>query len=245
MSLWLPPPVDVSLSSDEVHVWRVALDQPEPQVHAFQRTLAEDELSRAARFYFPHLTRHFIVGRGVLRAILARYLGASPHTLRFGYTEYGKPFLVGQDQQWLSFNLSHSGGLALCAVVRERAIGVDIESIRRDMEHESIAERFFSPAEQRVLRALPSSLRPQAFFDCWTRKEAYIKAHGEGLSLPLDQFSVSLAPGEPAGLLHTDGDPSEATRWSLRELAPGPDYAAALAVEGHGWGLACWQWPQG
>jgi 4'-phosphopantetheinyl transferase len=133
--------------------------------------------------------------------------------------------------------------VALYAVTRGREIGIDLECIRFDLEVEKIAERFFSRREAATLRTLPPEVQRQAFFLCWTRKEAYFKARGEGLSLPLDQFDVSLIPGEPAALLSTQRDPYEVSRWSLQELTPAPGYAAALAVEGHGWGLACWQWP--
>jgi 4'-phosphopantetheinyl transferase len=122
-------------------------------------------------------------------------------------------------------------------------VGIDLERIRFDLAVVEIAERFFSRRELAMLRALPTELQREAFYRCWTRKEAYIKARGEGLSLPLDQFDVSLAPGEPAAILGTQHDPSEASRWSLRELTPAPGYFAALAVEGHDWGLACWQKP--
>ena len=148
------------------------------------------------------------------------------------------------DADAIRFNLSHSHGKALYAVSRGREIGVDLEFIRGDLEAEQIAERFFSHSEIETLRALPLSLRKHAFFLCWTRKEAYIKARGEGLSLPLDQFDVSLIPGEPAALLSTQSDSDEALRWSLRNLTPASGYAAALATEGRDWTLSCWQWPQ-
>jgi 4'-phosphopantetheinyl transferase len=122
-------------------------------------------------------------------------------------------------------------------------VGIDLERIRFDLAVAEIAERFFSRREVAMLRTLPTELQRQAFFRCWTRKEAYIKARGEGLSLLLDQFDVSLAPGEPAAILGTQRDPSEASRWSLQKLTPAPGYVAALAVEGHGWRLTCWQWP--
>jgi 4'-phosphopantetheinyl transferase len=122
-------------------------------------------------------------------------------------------------------------------------VGIDLERIRLDLAVAEIAERFFSRREVAMLRALSTDVQQQAFFRCWTRKEAYIKARGEGLSLPLDQFDVSLAPGEPAAVLGTQPDPSEASRWSLQELTPAPGYAAALAVKGHSWRLTCWQWP--
>ncbi len=140
--------------------------------------------------------------------------------------------------------MSHSHGVALYAVTRDREVGIDLEFIRRDLEVEQIAERFFSRRETATLRALPTALREYAFFLCWTRKEAYIKARGEGLSLPLDQFDVSLIPGEPAALLSTQPDSDEALRWSLQELTLASGYVAALAVEGRGWSLSCWQWPR-
>jgi 4'-phosphopantetheinyl transferase len=178
-----------------------------------------------------------------LRAILAKYLNRVPQSVSFTYGPRGKPALA---ENWsndrITFNLSHSEGLALCAVTRAREVGIDIEYTGRRTEVERDAERFFSPSEVHTLRALPSDLRRHAFFLCWTRKEAYIKAKGEGLALPLAQFAVSLTPGEPAALLSTDWDPNEATRWSMQELTPAPDYAAAIAVEGHGWSLSCWEW---
>lgn len=240
--LWLPPPADLALSKDDVHVWRASLDLPASGVQSLQHTLAADELSRAERFHFQKDCKRFIVARGLLRAILSRYLDMEPGQLRFCYSPYGKPALATTPGQDISFNVSHSHGLAFYAVTRGREIGVDLERIREDLDCEQIAARFFSPHENAVLRALPAKLKPEAFFNCWTRKEAYIKAKGGGLSSSLDQFDVSLAPGEPATLLKTRGDPEEATHWSLRALRPGPGYVAALAVEGHGWRLACWQW---
>jgi len=242
--LWLVAPTNLALSSDEVHVFRASLDVPASHVHSMQQTLMRDELRRAARFYFKKDRQHFIVARGLLRTILSRYLDMEPHRLRFCYSDYGKPALVPTSAQTvLNFNLSHSDGLALYAVTRGRQIGVDIERIRVGFEQEQIATRFFSPQENAVLRALSVQMRPEAFFNCWTRKEAYIKAKGEGLSLPLDQFDISLASSKPATLLNTRGEPQNASRWSLEELKPGPGFVAALAVEGHGWRLACWQWP--
>ena len=214
------------------------------QIQSFRQNLAADEQARAGRFYFQKDREHFIVARGVLRAILGRYLNREPAGLPFCYGSHGKPALAGQSERGaIRFNVSHSHGVALYAVTREREVGIDLERIRFDLEVVEIAERFFSRREAAMLRTLPMAAQRQAFFRCWTRKEAYIKARGEGLSLPLDQFDVSLAPGEPAAVLGTQGDPSEASRWSLEELSPAPGYAAALAAEGHGWRLACWQWP--
>jgi 4'-phosphopantetheinyl transferase len=163
--------------------------------------------------------------------------------LRFGYNPYGKPALVGEEgEKGLRFNVSHSHGLALYAITRGREIGVDLERIRPFPDLIGLAERFFSPKEVAALRTLPAPMQTEAFLTCWTRKEAYIKAKGEGLSLPLSQFEVSLAPGEPSALLRTQWDALEASRWSLHALTPGPGYVAALAVECNHRRMTCWHW---
>ena len=244
-SVWFEPPERLILDNNAVHVWRVSLDQSPSQIALFRKDLNDDERSRADRFYFSRDRERFIVARGILRAILGRYSNRAPESLSFTYSAHGKPALVPEsDADRIRFNLSHSNGKALYAINRGREIGVDIEFIRGDLEAEQIAERFFSHSEIETLRALPPSLRKYAFFLCWTRKEAYIKARGEGLSLALDQFDVSLAPGEPAALLSTRSGSDEALRWSLRNLTPASGYAAALATEGCDWTLSCWQWPQ-
>jgi 4'-phosphopantetheinyl transferase len=241
--MWRSSPAELRLSSAKVHVWRAYLDLDASCVEHLQHSLAVDELQRAARFHFPRDRRRYTVARGVLRNILGRYLGRPPSELRFRYSAYGKPALADAfDDAGLRFNVSHSHEVALFAVTSGREVGVDIEYLGREIRGEEIAEHFFSAHERANLRALPAEMRHQAFFNCWTRKEAYIKAHGEGLSLPLDQFDVSLAPGEPAALLATRSDPREALRWSLQTLTPGSGYVAALAVEGQGWQLTCWHW---
>lgn len=227
---WLSAPPQLRLDVDEVHVWRASLEQDPEEVEALRASLSADERRRADRFHFERDRRHFTVGRGVLRDVLSRYLGGPPAALGFSLGEFGKPALSGDDGG-LRFNLSHSHGLALCAVTRGREVGVDVEHLRDDFAGVDIAERFFSPAEVAALLSLPAHQRTRAFFDCWTRKEAYIKALGEGLSHPLHLFTVSLKPGEPARLVSTD-DPREAARWSVVELSPREGYAAALAIEG-------------
>jgi 4'-phosphopantetheinyl transferase len=241
--LWRHPRTGLTLSSAEVHVWRACLDLDSSSVEHLQHALSADELQRAARFHFPRDRRRFTVARGVLRDILGRYLGVPPSELGFRYSAYGKPALAaGFDAVGVRFNISHSHEMALFAVTCGREIGVDIEYLGREIRGEEIAQHFFSAHECASLRALPAAAKHEAFFNCWTRKEAYIKAHGEGLSLPLNQFDVSLAPGEPAALLATRNDPREVQRWSLQALTPGPGYVAALAVEGQGWQLTCWHW---
>jgi 4'-phosphopantetheinyl transferase len=217
-----------ALPVNEVRVWRAALDLGSGEVETLKKTLAPDERAQAARFHFPRDRKRFIARRGLLRQILACYLGRPPDTLRFGRGPAGKLFLLGNSRaQDLHFNLARSHGLALYALARNREVGVDVERIEPDLADQEVAGRFFSPREFLAFRALPASLRVEAFFNCWTRKEAYLKARGEGLFAPLDTFDVSLAPGQPAALLN-GGD----GRWSLHAFIPAPGYAAALAVEG-------------
>jgi 4'-phosphopantetheinyl transferase len=241
---WRAPPETLVLGGDEVHVWRATLDQTSSQIQSFRHHLAADEQTRAEQFHFERDREHFIVARGVLRAILGGYLNRAPEGLSFCYSAYGKPALAGKsDGNAIRFSVSHSHGVALYVVTRGREVGIDLERIRSNLAVAEIAGRFFSRQEVAMLQTLPTEGQREAFFRGWTRKEAYLKARGEGLSLPLDQFDVSLAPGEPAAILGTRPDPSEASRWSLQELTSAPGYVAALAVEGHGWRLACWQWP--
>jgi 4'-phosphopantetheinyl transferase len=240
---WRPASQLPALTLDAVHIWRIALDIDDAVFSRLWDILADDERRRADRFHFEKDRRHFTAGRGALRAILAGYLDLRPQEIRFIYTNYGKPLLTNANEP-LRFNLSHSHGLALLAVTLGREIGVDLEYVRDNLERdgELLAERFFSSREVAVLRSLPHELRRQAFFTCWTRKEAYIKANGKGLSLPLDQFDVTLHPDEPAALLATRPDAQEAGRWSICGLSPADGYVAALAVEGHSWRLECGHW---
>lgn len=240
---WLAPPANLTLSSNEVHVWRAALDQPALLVRNLAQILSTDEYNRAQRFHFERHKRRFTVGRGVLRTILGWYLDIEPSQLEFSYGPQGKPYLAKQfGDQTLQFNLTHSHELALFAFTLDREIGVDLEFIRPMLDLEAVATRFFSTKENADLARIPTSQKGEAFFTCWTRKEAYIKARGEGLSMPLDEFDVSLSPGEPATLINVRIDPQEVTRWSLQALDPAPGYVGALMVEGRKWDLSCWQW---
>lgn len=241
--IWHIPPSKLALNSDEVHVWRISLNAPQETIEWLRQYLAADERARADRFRFAKDRHQYIIGRGVLRVLLGRYLHCDPQRIHFCYSSYGKPALDSvHAETGLQFNLSHSHQLALLAFTYNRQIGVDVEYMRPDVEFEQLAERFFSPTECAVLLGVAPTLRRETFYNCWTRKEAYIKARGEGLSMPLDQFDVSLRPGEPAALLRSRKDPAEATRWSLRALPIDEEYAAALAVEGASWQLRCWNW---
>ncbi len=241
---WLAAPERPLLADGEIHIWRACLRQDDAILRELSQCLSVDEQQRADRFYFQKDREHFVVARGALRDILGRYAGIAPERLRFSYDKYGKPTLSDETGgHLLCFNVSHSNELALFAVTRGREVGIDIEFVREDFTDFEIAEHFFSAREVSALRALAPGERAIPFFDCWTRKEAYIKAIGEGLSHPLHTFAVSLTPGEPAALLRTDGDPQEAGRWSLVELYPGEGYRAALAVRDVNPSLRFWCWP--
>jgi 4'-phosphopantetheinyl transferase len=223
------------LPADEVHVWLAKLDDyPADNLSVM---LAADELARAARFHFDKDRNHFIVARALLRKLLAAYLDIGAGELQISYAEKGKPSVEESRRGSLKFNVAHSHGLAIYGFSWNREVGIDLEFVREDLADEKIAERFFSQSEIQSLRELPAELRNQAFFDCWTRKEAYIKARGEGLSIPLDEFDVSLAPGEEAALLRNHKDPGEVTRWWMRSLAVPSGYVGALVAQGHDWRL--------
>lgn len=237
-SKWIEPPAVLSLGIGEVHVWRIGLEQPEDLLERFRRTLEPNELERASRFHFERLQRHFVVARGFLREVLARYLEAKPDELRFAYNDYGKPSLAGEHS--LVFNMSHSHEIALVGVTRGAALGIDVEHVRANFASSDIARRFFSRFEVETFDSLRKEEQVSAFFRCWTRKEAYIKAIGKGLSQALDRFDVTLAPGDPAALLRAEGE--EALRWSLSDIEVGPGYFAALAVEGSISRVCYWQY---
>src|SRR5688572_22804268 len=241
--LWPLAPKDLILADNEVHVWRAQLELPLSQVQALSGILTDDELDRANRFSFEIDRQRFIAARGALRSILSRYITIDPSRLRFHYNQYGKPFLAPEfSSSLLNFNLSHSGSMALYAIARNMEIGVDVERLRSDFAYEEVAERFFSTNEAAGLRRIPTEKKLEAFYNCWTRKEAYIKAHGEGLSLPLDSFDVSFAPWKPALLLITKDEPLESSRWTILDLKPGLDYVGALAVKGTGCRLRYLDW---
>lgn len=200
---------------------------------AFARTLSDDERARAARFRFDRDRDRYVVGRGLLRRLLGEYLGIAPAAVRFAYGAHDKPRL---ETEALRFNLSHSGPVALYVFNRREEVGIDVELDQGDYARERIAERFFSPTETASLRSLPDALQPRAFLTCWTRKEAFIKARGDGLSLALDSFDVSLKPDTPAAVLRTEWCAGEAGQWWLGDLsAPEKGYIAAVAVKRQGW----------
>ncbi|MCD6296872.1 MAG: 4'-phosphopantetheinyl transferase superfamily protein [Deltaproteobacteria bacterium] len=225
-------PRKISVKRNHADVWSVSLEADKGSLESFQECLSEDERNKIKRLRFEKARNNFIVARYYLRVIVAPYLNTKPEDLEFQYGPYGKPALSGKfENTGTCFNMSHSHGLALYAVTSGQAVGVDIEKVRPDPDCIKIAERYFSPQEVEALRKLPKDQQRQGFFNCWTRKEAYLKAKGEGFSSPADQFQVSLTPGEPAALLDHRLDSKEVAKWSFEDLDVGPGYTAALAVE--------------
>ena len=228
---WEPRTSSSAPGPGEVHIWRWQLDQRRTNVDSLCDYLDNVELGRAERFHCCRNRERFIVAHGMLRVILGGYLDMPPSHLHFVCGYFGKPELDPQrSSNGLSFNLSHAGGLALLAVTAGARVGVDLELVRRDIPCEEIADQFFSPCEIASLRALPPEMRSEAFFHGWTRKEAYVKARGQGLSYPLDRFTVSLDPAN-AELLDTADDPEDRERWFIHSPASGTEYVAALVVE--------------
>lgn len=225
----------IALPKDEVHLWQVDLAIVSKGERIWEQILSADERARAARFHFSKDRQYFTATRALLRTILGSYVDSDPTELVLCYSDKEKPSLSPSPS--VEFNVSHSGDLALLAFARGRVVGVDVEQLRENFDYAAIARRFFSEQEQRQLAALAPSERYHGFFRCWTRKEAYIKAQGAGLSLPLDQLNVSLKPGDVNALLSTRPDDREAEEWSLQEVPASDGYVAALCVRGHGWWL--------
>ena len=211
----------------EVHVWRLRVDRDLPAALRMRPLLDQAERERASRFRFQRDAICFILTRAHLRLILASALGVDAAVVRFRLGAAGKPLLEGHGGPW--FNVSHSGTFALLAIAADRRVGVDVERIRPIPDCE--LGMYFSEAEVREMERLPEPERQPAFFRCWTRKEAYLKARGDGLGFGLQRFSVSLDTQRPPRLLQVGGHPEEPSLWDLRDLALDPGYSASLAAE--------------
>jgi 4'-phosphopantetheinyl transferase len=233
---WAVPPQQLRLAAGEVHVWRARLDMAEPDFCRIAPALSPDEHIRASRFRYPADRRAFLTARAALRHILGRYLNEGPAKLSFVHGAHGKPALAGAGAEWLRFNASHSHHLALYAVAREREVGVDVEHIQPELANWQTALQFFAAGEIRALRQLGEELQSDAFFACWTRKEACLKARGTGLSAALDAFEVTVACDKPARIV------GGACGWSLQSLPAGEGFAAACAVQGTACRIRLWQW---
>ncbi|HVR73298.1 MAG TPA: 4'-phosphopantetheinyl transferase superfamily protein [Planctomycetota bacterium] len=235
-------------------MWRASLERDAEGLEEAASTLSREETARARSFVAREKGDLYTAGRAVLRRILGGYLQVEPRDVEIACSPGGKPCLGGRSAgRGIRFNVSHTGPLALYAVARGREVGIDVERVRADLggegmeghediAGEDIARRFFSPREVESLRALPREVRREGFFACWTRKESYVKAIGEGLAVGLDLFDVTVSPLEPPALLASRWRPDDAARWSLLDLDLGPGHRAALAVEGTGWRLSSWDW---
>lgn len=241
---WNAPPTQHLLSGKDVHIWRAGLDLPIKGVQELKEKLSIDERIKSEHFRFERDRSQFIAARGILRLILGRYLGVEPSTIRFCYEKHGKPRLHKAFATTdIQFNLSRSEGLALYVFTRGHDVGVDIEYMREISEMEQIVERFFSIKDRVFFGTLPASEKQDSFFHWWTRKEAFVKATGDGLSYPLDAFDAALAEEESIESLGILGRAKEGTRWSMWDVTPAEEFAGAVAVEGRGWDVRYWQWP--
>jgi 4'-phosphopantetheinyl transferase len=238
--MWINPPDNLILNDEEAHIWRADLKFNECFQSSFLKLLSTDEKSRAHKFRFAKDSRNFIIARGILRSLIGKYLEINPAEISFQYSEFGKPGIA--DNHSLQFNISHSQNVALFAFIKKLNVGIDVEFVNQDIEVEDIATKFFSANEVSNLLALPEKQHALGFFNCWTRKEAFIKAVGEGLSFPLDKFEVSLEPDKPAKLLATDWEPKAVSRWSIYSMSPGPDLVGSLAIEGLVKDVKFWNW---
>jgi 4'-phosphopantetheinyl transferase len=236
-------PRPVLPAGDAAHVWLAHLDLGAATVDRLVAVLSPDERERAARFHFRHDAMRWIVARATLREILGAYLDTPPGTVAFTYGPKGKPALARMEGlPDVQFSVSHSADLAAFALAVDVPVGVDVERLRDVEDMERIATRTFSARECGALRGLPREQRAAGFFNCWTRKEAYIKALGEGLSYPLDRFSVSLAPGVPARLEAVEDAPGHVEAWTMEALPVPAAFAGALVVGRSGAQVRCERW---
>jgi 4'-phosphopantetheinyl transferase len=228
------PADSFALENGVLHVWRGSLNQPLAIRHRLESLLSDDEHERALRFHFDKDRARYVVGRGLLRLLLARYTGLDAACIGFDYGRHQKPVLAGAETPF--FNLAHAGTIVLYVFSSCFPVGVDVELMQPELPGEGIAEHFFSPLEVATLRSLPKHERGKAFLACWTRKEAFLKARGDGLTLALDSFDVTLAPDEPAALLRTEWSPDEHLGWKLLDISdPESAQVAALAAPEPEW----------
>ena len=241
---WNTPPTQLRLSRENVHIWRAVLDLPSESVQEFKGSLSIDERMKAEHFRYERDRSRFIAARGILRLILASYLSVYPGAIRFCYGKDGKPRLENIfGKTGIQFSLSHSEGLALYVFTQGRQVGIDVEYMREISEMKEIIEQFFSVRERTFFDTLPTSEKQETFFKWWTRKEAFAKATGEGLSYPLDGFDALLAKGKSVESLGILGGAQERPRWSIWDVRPAEEFAGAVVVEGGSLDVQYWQWP--
>jgi 4'-phosphopantetheinyl transferase len=237
---WVPAAAGLQLGSNEVHIWRASLDVDSTVRERLSAVLSTAEQERMARFAFARDRNRYAVARAILRQLLGGCLREPPQDVALETHPQGKPILTATARiPGLRFNLSHSHEFALFAFCLDHEVGIDIEKIKPQAAFEGIESHYFSPKERAELETLPRHLRQEAFFLCWTRKEAYVKARGGGLKVSLESFSVSLTPGKPAVLQSSDEE-----RWSLYSLEPTAGFVGALVAEGLGHRLQFWDWSE-
>lgn len=239
---WCLAPCPLVLEQGDVHVWRAQLDLSPAELARLRQILTAEELSQAERFRFAVHRDRFVAGRAVLREILGRYKGTHPRRLSFRYSDCGKPCLQEEPAAGIHFNLAHADGVGLFAFARGREVGVDVERLQHVPHAELIAARHFSAAEKEAFRRVVPDLREEAFLTCWTLKEALVKGLGCGLSAALDKIDVGLTPAGSWRLLEASHGLISGERWLLRSLQLSPGFVGALAVEGEGLKLVCWEW---
>jgi 4'-phosphopantetheinyl transferase len=242
MIQWGIAPGQPCLSEDEIHVWASCLDVAPTISAVFAVSLSEGERMRAKKFRFRQHQNFFIAGRGLLRAIMSYYLQVEPARVEFKYNLQGKPDLTRPfDSSGIHFNLAHSEDLALFAVTRIGPVGIDVERIRVNEDARELMNWFCSPRERELFDNLAAQEKQLAFFNLWTRKEAFLKATGEGITQLLNQVEVAFRPGEPARFIAVSGDSERAYRWSVHDLSPAPDFVAAVAIQAKNVRLRCWK----
>jgi 4'-phosphopantetheinyl transferase len=242
--LWPSPPAGFSLDWNSAHVWAFSLELSSAEMGDLAALLAPEERRRAESFRFDRDRNWYIAGRGTVRTILGVYLRALPATIALNYGSHGKPLLDGRfARSGLQFNLAHCENLALLAVTRGRIVGVDLERIRVMKDAQEMSACFCSPREKAEFLSLPPDERDAAFFRLWTRKEAWLKATGQGIGQSLDKVEVSFREDEPANFLHLPEEAgTPALGWTLQELTPAPGFVAALAMPGKPAEILSWQW---
>ncbi len=245
MSTWTPCPEPGRVGDSEAHLWLVELDFLQDRLGHLTSILSDDERNRAGRFHKRLDAERYASARASLRCILGGYLVLEPASLQFTYNRYGKPRLSEAHSSPLQFSVSHSAALCLFGFVLHREIGVDLEYVRPEVEVADLAARFFCRREVETLRSLAGQLQVEAFFRCWTRKEAYLKARGQGLSYGLDRIEVSLRSDEPAALISAADDPEASRRWTIEHLAPASGYVGAVAVADRHLTFKCFTWAPG
>jgi 4'-phosphopantetheinyl transferase len=242
MFVWDEAAAVQPLRGTQIRVYAADLDGLD--VHHSAQLLSPDELSRVERFHFQRDRSRFIIARATLRTILCQYLDVVPARIEFAYGANGKPTLANTENadQILHFNVSHARGLALYALSYCAPLGVDVEFLRPISDMTQIATSYFSKSESAALSAVPASKQAQAFYKCWTTKEAIIKATGDGLSFALDRFDVELRPERASRLLRLDGDTGRAAAWTIKELTPSPGFVGALAIRRRDVSISCKAW---